>query len=74
MATKKFPNTAGWFIAGSDDLPYQLEQQKIYQAAKANGMDVTYWEVPGGTHDWITPISGLEHVMPWLGQRMNLTG
>lgn len=73
MSGKQFPNSAGWFIVGENDTDYTPQQQQVYQAAKAAGMDVQYWVSPGTGHDWGTAVAGLAHVMPWLGQRFNLT-
>lgn len=28
---------------------------------------------PGDAHDWNTCVTGLTHVMPWIGQRLNIT-
>lgn len=74
MATKKFPNSAGWFVAGSEDPDFVASANKTYEAAKAAGMDVQLWIFPGGGHDWTTPVAALDHTLPWLGQRLNLTG
>lgn len=73
MAAKKFPQIGGWFIVGSDDGDFKGQQQKMYQAAKDAGMDVQYWEVAGAGHDWNVGSVGLDHAMPWLGQRMGIT-
>lgn len=73
LATKKFPDSAGWFIVGSDDGVMMPGVKKLYAAAQAAGMDVQYWEAPGLGHDWGVPVAGLTHVMPWLGQRVGIT-
>lgn len=73
MASKKFPNSAGWFIVGADDSQYGPQQQQVYQAAQAAGMNVQFWESPGTAHDWGTAVAGLSHVMPWMAQQMHLT-
>jgi S-formylglutathione hydrolase FrmB len=74
MAGKKFPDTAGWFVVGSEDADYKAALMKVYQGAQHAGMDVQFWEAPDGGHDWGTPIAAMTHVMDWLGQRMNITG
>jgi len=73
LATTKFPNSAGWFIVGSDDPNMMPGVKKLYAAAQAAGMDAQYWEAPGAGHDWSVPVNGLAHVMPWLGQRLGIT-
>ena len=73
MASKKYPDSAGWFIWGEADPENKPEQLQLYAAAKAAGMDVQQWEAPGTGHDWGTVTAGLAHVMPWMATRMNLT-
>ncbi|WP_420123437.1 alpha/beta hydrolase-fold protein [Nakamurella sp.] len=74
LAANKYPNSGGWFIVGADDSVMMPGVKKLYAAAQAAGMDVQYWEVPGLGHDWGVPVAGLTHAMPWLGQRMGITG
>ncbi len=73
LTTKKFPNSAGWFIVGADDSVMMPGVKMLYTAAQAAGMNVQYWEVPDLGHDWGVPVAGLTHVMPWLGQRLGIT-
>jgi S-formylglutathione hydrolase FrmB len=73
IATKKFPNLSGWFIAGSEDPAFGPGMKQLYDTSKAAGLDVYFWESPGTGHDWGTVGAGLEHVLPWLGQRLGLT-
>ena len=74
LAANKYPGSGGWFIVGADDSVMMPGVKKLYAAAQAAGMDVQYWEVPGLGHDWGVPVAGLTHAMPWLGQRMGITG
>lgn len=74
LAANKYPNSAGWFVVGADDSTMAAGLQKLYAAAQAAGMDVQYWEVPGVGHEWAVPFTGLPHVLPWLGQRLGITG
>lgn len=74
LASKKYPNSAGWFIWGDGDPENKPEQLQLYNAAKAAGMDVQQWESAGTGHDWGTVTNGLAHVMPWMATKMNLTG
>jgi S-formylglutathione hydrolase FrmB len=73
MSTRKFPDSAGWFIVGSEDAEYKTQQQAVYAAAQQAGMNVQYWENPGSGHDWGTAVAGLEHTMPWIAQKTGLT-
>jgi len=74
MASKKFPNTAGWFLIGGRDLESRMQQQQqVYLAAKAAGMRVFFWQNPGSSHEWGTAVAGLAHVVPWLAGRLNIT-
>ncbi|MDV7357272.1 alpha/beta hydrolase-fold protein [Rhodococcus oxybenzonivorans] len=71
LATKKYPDSAGVFVVGSDDADYRPGAQKVFQAAKDAGMDVQYLEVPGG-HSFAVWSAGLEKETPWLAQRLGL--
>ncbi len=73
MAKNKYPASSGWFVVGSDDAEQKPEQQQLYQAAQQAGMDVQYWESPGTGHDWNTAVAGLQHTLPWIAQKGNLT-
>ncbi len=73
MATKQFPQIAGWFYIGSDDSDFLAGQQKIFQAAKAAGMEVQLVEVPGAGHDWTLASTALAQTLPWFAQRMGIT-
>ena len=71
---KKFPEIAGWFIAGSEDPDFAAGQRVLFKAAQGAGMDVQYWEAPGVGHDWNMGAVGLAHTVQWLGQRLGITG
>jgi S-formylglutathione hydrolase FrmB len=73
LASKKYPDSAGWFIWGDGDPENKPEQLKLYGLAKAAGMDVQQWESVGTGHDWGTVTAGLAQVMPWMAIQMNLT-
>lgn len=72
MARKKFPDTAGTFVAGTDDSTYRPQALKVYAAAKKAGMQVALVELPGG-HSWQVWRPGLEKQLPWLASRIGLT-
>ncbi|MET0864204.1 MAG: esterase, partial [Nakamurella sp.] len=73
LASKKYPDSAGWFIWGDGDPENKPEQLKLYGLAQAAGMKVQQWESVGTGHDWGTVTAGLAHVMPWMATQMNLT-
>ena len=73
MATKRFENTSGWFISGSEDNDTNPGQRELNQIAQAAGMKSQFWESPGTGHDWSTAVNGLAHTMPWTATQMNLT-
>lgn len=71
LATRKYPNSGGVFVVGSDDNEFKPGQQKVYDAAKAAGMDVKYLELPGG-HSFAVWSAGVEQELGWISQRMGL--
>ncbi|WP_424809729.1 alpha/beta hydrolase [Rhodococcus sp. 27YEA15] len=71
LATRKFPDSGGVFVVGSDDNEFKPGQQKVYEAAKAAGMDVKYLELPGG-HSFAVWSAGVEQELGWISQRMGL--
>ncbi len=71
MARKKFPDTAAAFVVGAGDGEFGPQQQKVYQAALAAGMQAHFQTVPGG-HDWNTFRAGLGVNIPWLAQQAGL--
>lgn len=73
LATNRYPDSAGWFVVGSDDYIELPGLQKLYAAAQAAGMNVQFWQIDGVSHDWSVPVTGLNHTMPWLGQRLGIT-
>jgi S-formylglutathione hydrolase FrmB len=73
MAGKRFEDTAGWFIAGSEDNDTNPGQQKLNKIAQAAGMNTQFWESPGTGHDWTTAVNGITHTMPWMATQMGLT-
>lgn len=71
---KKFPNTAGWFMWGSEDSGIKPGQKELFMAAQAAGIDVQQWESVGTSHDWITADLGLRQALPWIVAKTGLTG
>lgn len=71
LATRKFPDSGGAFVVGTDDNEFKPGQQKVYEAAKAAGMDVRYLEIPGG-HSFAVWSAGVEQELLWISQRLGL--
>jgi enterochelin esterase-like enzyme len=71
MKTKKFPETHGLVVAGSDDGTYRPQQRKVYAACEAADMHVAYEELPGG-HGWQVWRPGLEKNLDWLARQTML--
>jgi enterochelin esterase-like enzyme len=71
MKTKKFPHTNAVIVAGAEDATYKPQQQKVYAACKAAGMNVTYMELPGG-HGWQVWRPGLSRNLVWLARNTML--
>lgn len=71
LKSRRYPDSAGIFVVGSDDNDYKPGQQEMYDAAKAAGMDVQYVEVPGG-HSFAVWSEGLRRELPWLATRTGL--
>ncbi|MGW2229252.1 alpha/beta hydrolase [Streptomyces formicae] len=71
MAREKFPDTAGMFVAGTDDSTYRPQAHKVYEAAKKAGMKAGLVELPGG-HSWQVWRPGLGKQLPWLASRLGL--
>ncbi|MEY9876192.1 enterochelin esterase-like enzyme [Streptacidiphilus sp. MAP12-33] len=71
MAHKKFPDTAGVLLAGTNDGTYGPQQQKVFAACQAAGMNVSFVQVPGG-HDWDVWKTGLDREMPWIAKQDGL--
>ncbi|WP_218137277.1 alpha/beta hydrolase [Streptomyces indicus] len=71
MARQKFPDTAGVFVAGTEDSTYRPQAKVVYDAARKAGMDVRLMELPGA-HNWSVWRPGLEKNLPWLARQTRL--
>ncbi|WP_327351743.1 alpha/beta hydrolase-fold protein [Streptomyces sp. NBC_01304] len=71
MARTKFPDTAGMFVAGTDDNPYRAQAHQVYEAAKKAGMQAQLMELPGN-HSWQVWRPGFQNNVPWLARTMGL--
>jgi hypothetical protein len=69
----KFPHTAGWFVVGSQDSGFDSQHQ-LFAAAETRRHACADWRSPGSGHDWNTAVAGIAHVLPWMRQRVNVTG
>ena len=71
LKSRRYPDSAGIFVVGTDAKDFKPGQQEMYDAAKAAGMDVQYVEVPGG-HSFEVWAEGLRRELPWLATRTGL--
>jgi enterochelin esterase-like enzyme len=71
LATGKFPGSAGVLTAGAGDNEYKPQQQQVLGLCRRNGLDVTWFEVPG-VHNWQAWAGGLEASLDWLAARLGL--
>jgi len=69
----RYPRTAAVIVAGREDTTYRPQQQRVLAAVRAAGMDARWVELPGG-HTWRVWGPGLEQSLPWLADRVGLTG
>lgn len=71
MATRRYPDTAGVFVVGTDDHDFAPGVHTLYEAARKAGMDVRVQELPGG-HSFAVWSAGLTDNLDWLARRMGL--
>jgi S-formylglutathione hydrolase FrmB len=72
LAKQRFPDTAGFLVAGQQDTVYLPQAQRVLAACQAAGMDVHLDLKPGG-HTWEVWGPGLEDAIPWLATRLGMT-
>lgn len=72
LAKRKFPDTAGFLVAGQQDTVYMPQAQRVFAACQAAGMDVRLDMKPGG-HTFEVWGPGLEDALPWLATRLGMT-
>ncbi|MGW0042661.1 alpha/beta hydrolase [Rhodococcus sp. NPDC003348] len=65
------PDIAGVFVAGADDDEYGPQQRRMYAAARAAGLDVRYYELPGPHSGdvWAPAFAG---ELGWIAARTHL--
>ena len=73
LATRSFPDTAGYLVAGAQDDAYRPQAVRVFQACRAAGMDVQLHVLPGG-HTLEVWGPALTDALPWLGTRQGITG
>nr|CTQ92274.1 Apolipoprotein N-acyltransferase (EC 2.3.1.-) in lipid-linked oligosaccharide synthesis cluster [Kibdelosporangium sp. MJ126-NF4] len=71
LATRQYPDSAGALTVGSVDT-YLPQQRVVYDAARRNGLDVEWFEVPG-PHNWHSWAAGFIASLDWLTSRLGLT-
>ncbi len=67
----RYPQTAGYLVAGTGDQTYLPQQRDVRDACRTAGMDITWAELPGG-HNAVVWREGLVRALPWLGVRARL--
>ncbi|MCW2675921.1 MAG: xynZ [Modestobacter sp.] len=72
LATRRYPDSAGYFLVGADDPGYVGDAHTVVTAAQAAGMTVVYRELPGG-HSYQVWGPGFDGALPWLSVRLGLT-
>lgn len=72
LAGRRFPDLAGAFLYGASDSTFGPASTAMYVAARNAGIDAHLTELPGG-HSYAVWSAGLEHELPWLASRLELT-
>jgi enterochelin esterase-like enzyme len=73
LAQHSYPDTVGIFTVSTDDSAYKPGAQRIAAAARAAGIQVTYFEVPNGGHVIGALNGGLEEGAAVLFPRLGLS-
>ncbi|WP_027499500.1 alpha/beta hydrolase [Rhodococcus sp. UNC363MFTsu5.1] len=73
LAASTLPQLAGVFVAGTDDEEYRPQQQRMFAAARAAGMNVRYYELPGGHSPQVWG-PALARELDWVAERTGLLG
>ena len=72
LARRRFPDTAGYLVAGQQDTDYLPQAERVFAACQAAGMDVQLHVLPGG-HTFAVWGPGLEKALPWLATRLGMS-
>ncbi|MFG1781155.1 alpha/beta hydrolase [Rhodococcus oryzae] len=71
LAVTSMPQLAGVFVAGSGDEEYRPQQQRMFAAARSAGMNVRYYELPGGHSPQVWG-PALARELDWVAERTGL--
>ncbi|WP_022908429.1 alpha/beta hydrolase [Curtobacterium sp. B18] len=69
-----FRDSNAFFAAGALDTTYGPVMPVMAERARAAGMHVATWVVPGGRHSWVTARAALAAGLDWLQPRVGLGG
>lgn len=72
LAARRYPDSAGVLVAGTDDAASTAASGRVEAAARRAGMDVRTLRVRGG-HDFTVWSGGLTSELDWLGRRLGLS-
>ncbi|MGG7306385.1 alpha/beta hydrolase [Curtobacterium sp. AB451] len=67
-----FRDSNAFFAAGALDTTYGPVMPAMAERARAAGMHVATWVVPGGRHSWVTARAALAAGLDWLQPRVGL--
>ncbi|NUT38212.1 MAG: esterase [Hamadaea sp.] len=71
LKTTKLPQVAGFIAVGDHDTVYRPQQQEVYAACQAAGLQVQYHELPGA-HSMGVWRPALVESLPWFAARARL--
>ncbi|MBP1158375.1 S-formylglutathione hydrolase FrmB [Rhodococcus sp. PvR044] len=71
LAVTSMPQLAGVFVSGSGDEEYRPQQQRMFAAARSAGMNVRYYELPGGHSPQVWG-PALARELDWVAERTGL--
>jgi S-formylglutathione hydrolase FrmB len=72
MEQAKFPKSAGWFEAGTDDAEPAAAAEALSEVATTSLGQTCVLLRPGG-HDFTFWTAALQNALPWLSWRLGLT-
>ncbi|MFD9890164.1 alpha/beta hydrolase [Amycolatopsis sp. NPDC059027] len=68
----KLPGSAGILTVGEGDTAGMVQQRKVLEACRRNGLPVHLIKV-GGAHNWFAWNAGMVRSLDWLGKRLGIT-
>jgi S-formylglutathione hydrolase FrmB len=72
LPTAHLPDSAGLMTVGRADTDFRRQAEQILALARAAGMSVELYEVPGN-HSWGIASDALTQGLPWISGRLGLT-